>query len=86
MRLPIAHLLKLERTGVLRWVHPYNVSLEPGGQPPHVGAVLFFEKRERTWTCGVQAIVGNEFDLAYTGPKRPREHMLELIELVRAKE
>jgi hypothetical protein len=85
VRLPIAHLLKLERARVLRWVLPATVSLEPGRPSPNVGAVLFFEKGERTWTCRVQSIDADEIDLAYTGPKRPREHMLELIELVRVK-
>ena len=85
MRLPIAHLLALERAKVLRWVLPATVSLEPGRQLPNVGAVLFFEKGERTWTCRVQAIDGDQLDIGYTGPKRPREQMLELIELVRVK-
>jgi hypothetical protein len=86
VRLPIEQLLAFERSGVLRWVHPYNVSLEPGGQRPHVGAVLFFcAPSGQTYTCQVAAYVGDEVDVAYTGPKRPREHMLELIELVRVK-
>ena len=83
MRLPIAHLLALGRSGVLRWVHPYTVSLEPGGQRPQIGAALFFNApTARTYTCRL-AYVGDQTDVEYTGPKRPREHMLELIELVR---
>jgi hypothetical protein len=86
MRLPIDYLLALERSGVLRWVKPYNVSLEPGRQRPHVGSTLFFHASSgRTYSCQVAAYIGAEADIEYTGPKRPREQMLELIELVRVK-
>jgi hypothetical protein len=86
MRLPIAHLLALERSDALRWVHPYNVSLEPGRPRPQIGAVLFFNAPTgRTYTCRLVAYVADQADVEYTGPKRPREHMLELIELVRVR-
>ena len=59
--------------------------MEPGGQRPQIGAVLFFNApTARTYTCRL-AYVGDQTDVEYTGPKRPREHMLELIELVRVK-
>ena len=47
--------------------------------------MLFFNApTARTYTCRL-AYVGDQTDVEYTGPKRPREHMLELIELVRVK-
>ncbi len=83
--LPIARLVELERAGVLRWLKPYGISIER--EMPLKGAVMSFAAQStgHMWTCRLIGYSLLTADIEYTGPERPREVMLELIDLVKPK-
>ena len=85
MRISHARLLEMERAKTLRWVLPYYISLERGEPPPLGAHLVFYTRPDRAFSCTVEDVGDLDSEIAYTGPPRTRDKMVELRQLVLGK-
>jgi len=80
MRLAVEYLLKLERSGTIRWNSGSGSTLESGKRPPVGSTLEVHASSGRSYVCKISGYSDDEAVIQYAGPLIPRDQVHEFVD------
>lgn len=80
MKLAVGHLLKLERSGTIRWNSRSGLSLENGKRPPVGSTLEVHASSGRSYACKLSGYSDDEAVIQYAGPLIPPDQAQEFVD------